>query len=765
MTAPPAIDPVCGMEVDTDGPHRHAHAGIVYHFCNPRCRERFVADPERFLDPTPAAPDPDDPRLYTCPMHPEVEQVGPGACPLCGMALEPAEVTLDGPENPELADFRRRFAVSVALTLPLFALSMGDMLPGRPLAGLVPASAMPWVQLALATPVVLWGGGVFFARGLASLRTGHLNMFTLIALGTGAAWGTSVLAVTLPEIFPASFHDMSGRPALYFESAAVIVTLVLLGQLLELRARERTGSAIRSLLGLAPATALRVDADGEAHEVAIASIVAGDLVRVRPGERVPVDGVVREGTSAVDESMLTGEPMPVEKHPGVRVVGGTLNGNGSFVLEADRVGRDGLLARIVQQVAEAQRSRAPVQAVADRVAGIFVPTVVGVAVLAFALWAALGPEPRLAHALLAALSVLIIACPCALGLATPMSIMVAMGRGAREGVLFRDAEALERLRDVDTLVVDKTGTLTLGQPTLSEIVTFGDDAPGELLAVAASLEARSEHPLAAAVVAEARERELALLPVRDFRSETGRGIEGDVDGRRVAIGSEAFLATRGVAVDGLERAAEGFRAQGHTVVLVAVAGTAAGLLAVADPIKETTADALAALRETGIRVVVATGDGAATADVVARRLGIDAVHAGLLPADKRALVERLQETGARVAFAGDGTNDAPALAQADVGIAMGTGTDVAMESAGVTLVRGDLRGIARARRLSRATVANVRQNLAFAFGYNALGVPIAAGALYPWLGWLLDPMIAAAAMSLSSISVIGNALRLRHARV
>ena len=702
---------------------------------------------------------------YTCPMHPEVRQRGPGSCPVCGMALEPVAVAaVEGPD-PELRDMERRLVVAAALTVPLFVLAMAEMLPGRPLAGVAEAAGSAWAQLALATPVVLWGGWPFFARGWTSLVTRRLNMFTLIALGTGTAYAYSVVATVAPGAFPPAFRAPDGTVAVYFEAAAVIVTLVLLGQVLELRARSRTGAAIRALLDLAPRTARRLRADGADEDVPLDQVRPGDRLRVRPGEKVPVDGTVAEGASAVDESAVTGEPMPVEKHPGDRVVGGTVNATGGFVMRAERVGAETLLARIVQMVAEAQRTRAPVQRLADVVAGYFVPAVVAVALAAFALWAWLGPEPRLAHALVNAVAVLIIACPCALGLATPMSIMVATGRGAGAGVLFKNAEAIELLRAVETLVVDKTGTLTEGRPTLAAVEpSAGFDERGVLRA-AASLERGSEHPLAAAIVAGAATRGIELAPAEGFASVPGKGVTGRVEGRRVALGNRALLDDLGVDASALAARAEALRAAGRTVMFLAVDGAPAGLLAVGDPVKDTTPAALRDLHAEGLRVVMLTGDSAATARAVAAELGIDEVIAEVLPDQKAEAIARLQRAGHLVAMAGDGINDAPALAQADVGIAMGTGTDVAMESAGVTLVKGDLRGIARARRLSRATMANVKQNLVFAFAYNALGVPLAAGALYPVFGLLLSPMVAAAAMSLSSVSVIANALRLRRVRL
>jgi Cu+-exporting ATPase len=747
-------DPVCGMTVDPDTtPHHAEHAGQRYHFCNPKCRARFVADPDAFLRPKAEAPAGPDTREYTCPMHPEVVQIGPGTCPLCGMALEPREITLGDEPNPELADMTRRMWGSAVLTAPLFALAMSDLLPGQPLQHRVGPTVLAWIQLVLATPVVLWGAWPFFVRGWQSVRTGHLNMFTLIGIGTGVAYGYSVVATLFPELVPV--RGAHGVP-LYFEAAAVITTLVLVGQVLELRARSKTAGALRALLDLAPQTARRIAADGRETDVPLADVHPGDRLRARPGERVPVDGRVIEGRGIVDESMVTGEPIPVEKEPGAKVTGGTMNTTGTFVMEAERVGRDTLLSRIVQMVGEAQRSRAPIQRLADVVSAWFVPVVVAVAVTAFAVWMTIGPEPRLAHALVAAVAVLIIACPCALGLATPMSIMVGTGRGAQAGVLIRNAEALETFERVDTLVVDKTGTLTRGKPDL--VTVEGDD---EMLRRAASLERGSEHPLAAAVVAGAEARGLALAPVSDFRSLTGKGVVGRVDGREVALGNVALMRELGIAVDTLVARADALRATGQTVLLVAVDRAPAGLLGVADPIKETTPEALELLRAAGIRIVMLTGDSRATAEVVARQLGISEVEAEVLPEQKKATVERLLGAGRIVAMAGDGVNDAPALARASVGIAMGTGTDVAMETAGIVLVKGDLRGIVRARRLSARVMRNIRQNLFLAFVYNALGVPIAAGVLYPVAGITLSPMIAAAAMSLSSVSVIGNALRLR----
>ncbi len=707
-------------------------------------------------------------RRYVCPMHPEVARDVPGACPICGMALEQEVPSAAEEENTELVDMRRRFVGSLALTLPVFALSMSDMVPGRPLEGLLSPRAAVWIEFVLSAPVVLWGGWPFFVRAVASIRTRHPNMFTLIGLGTGAAFGFSAFATLFPGVLPpALLHG--GVPPVYFESAAVIVTLVLLGQVLELRARAATSGAIRGLLQLRPTTARRVGGDGAETDVPLEEIAPDDRLRVRPGEKVPVDGVVLEGRSAVDQSMITGESLPAAKGPGSRVIGGTLNGTGSFVMRAERVGSETLLARIVALVAEAQRSRAPIQRLADRVSGWFVPSVVAVAIVTALVWGFLGPEPRALHALVNSVAVLIIACPCALGLATPMSILVGTGRGARAGVLFRDAEALELLGRVDTLVVDKTGTLTEGRPRVLSVEALAHPGEGfderDCLALAASLERSSEHPLASAVLSEAAARGIVVRAATDFESRGGRGVVGDVDGRRVALGNARHLADLGIDARPLAERAEARRRAGETVILLAVDGRAAGLIGIADPIKPSTPAALDALRADGVRVVMLTGDGRATAESVARRLGIDEVHAEVLPDAKSELVARLQAAGRTVAMAGDGTNDAPALARAQVGIAMGTGTDVALESAGVTLVKGDLEGIVRARALSRAVMANIRQNLAFAFGYNALGVPVAAGVLYPAFGLLLSPMIASAAMSLSSVSVIGNALRLRNARL
>jgi Cu+-exporting ATPase len=696
---------------------------------------------------------------WTCPMHPEVVRDEPGSCPICGMALEPRVVTLED-RNPELDDMTRRFRWSLMLTTPMLAFMVSEFLPGQPLQHALPPAAMTWSQFLLATPVVLWGGWPFFVRGWASVVNRHLNMFTLIALGVGAAYAFSVVATLAPGLFPASFRTHGDQIGVYFEPAAVIVVLVLLGQVLELRARSRTSSAIMKLLGLTPTTARRIDASGAEQDVPLEHVHVGDRLRVRPGERVPVDGVVVEGMTTVDESMVTGEPIPVEKISTSKVTGGTVNGTGTFVMEAQRVGSDTLLAQIVRLVGEAQRSRAPIQRLADTVSGWFVPIVILVAVITFGVWAAWGPEPRLAHALVNAVAVLIIACPCALGLATPMSIMVGTGRGAELGVLLRNAEALEVMERIDTVVVDKTGTLTEGKPALTTVVPEAPIDEPTLLRLVASLEKVSEHPLAAAIVRGAEERGIQTSPVADFRSVTGKGVVGTVDGRTVAVGNTAMLTEVGATVPSTERA-DTLRRNGETVMFVAVDGVYAGLVGVADRIKATTVEAIKALHDEGLRIVMLTGDSRVTAEAVARSVGIDTVEAEVLPEQKAAVVKRLQAEGRRVAMAGDGINDAPALAQADVGIAMGTGTDVAMESAGVTLVQGDLRGLVRARRLSRATMRNIRQNLFFAFIYNVLGVPVAAGVLYPAFGLLLSPIIASAAMTFSSVSVIANALRLR----
>ena len=762
------IDPVCGMKVDsTKAAGTADFGGKTYYFCSSGCRTKFIHDPQKWVAPasavaTPASP-PAKPVEYTCPMHPEVVQIGPGSCPICGMALEPRVITADAPENEELADMVRRFWVATAFTIPVVALAMVEMAfaaTGKHL--LIPHRA--WIELALATPVCTWAALPFYQRAVASVRRRSLNMFTLIGLGVSIAYGYSVVATLVPDAFPASLRGMSGEIGVYFEAAAVIVTLVLLGQVLELRARSQTGAAIRKLLGLAPATARRLNSAGSEQDVPLAEVHVGDRLRVRPGEKVPVDGVVEDGSSDVDESMVTGEAMPVRKVSGDRVVGATLNGRGSFVMKADKVGAETLLARIVAMVSEAQRSRAPIQKLADRVSAVFVPAVIGIAFATFAVWTWLGPEPRMAHALVNAIAVLIIACPCALGLATPMSIMVATGKGATLGVLFRNAEAIEALPKVDTLVVDKTGTLTEGKPRLMTV----DSQPGmeqELLTLAATLERSSEHPIAGAIVAGALERGVSPGTVEKFESITGKGVRGRVHGRDVAVGNRALMEAIGLRDATFSDRADQLRQQGQTVMFVAIDGVAAGLLGVADPIKATSHEAVRALTQEGIHVIMLTGDNRSTALAVASPLGIDDVRAEVLPQEKAQIVSQLMREGRIVAMAGDGINDAPALAQAHVGIAMGTGTDVAMESAGVTLVKGDLRGILRARRLSVRVMANIRQNLFFAFAYNAAGVPIAAGVLYPALGLLLSPMIAAAAMSLSSVSVIGNALRLRSARV
>ncbi|AKF79709.1 copper-exporting ATPase [Myxococcus fulvus 124B02] len=804
-----AIDPVCGMKVDPSAPKGGSleHEGRTFHFCNPKCRERFGADPARYLAPPPESPEPPPPAApgtiyvcpmdpevrqdhpgacpkcgmalepetlvlpetrveYVCPMHPEVVREGPGSCPICGMALEPRTVLPEDTPDPELTSMWRRFLVGMGLTVPLLVLAMSDMIPGQPVQHAVPASVLAWAQLILATPVVLWGGWPFFQRGWASVKNRHLNMFTLIALGTGAAYVFSVFATLFPDVLPHGLRTGHGGTApLYFEAAAVIVTLVALGQVLELRARHATSGALRSLLSLAPPVARRIREDGHEEDVPLAHVHPGDRLRVRPGEKVPVDGEVLEGASAVDESMVTGESLPVEKSRGEKVTGGTVNGTGSLVMKAERVGKDTLLSRIVQRVSEAQRTRAPIQRLADKVAAVFVPVVIAVAVVTAVVWAVWGPEPRLAHALVNAVAVLIIACPCALGLATPMSIMVGTGRGAQAGVLIRDAAALERLEAVDTLVVDKTGTLTEGKPRLVSVVASEGIDEATLLRLAASLERGSEHPLAEAIVSGAKARGAVLTAVEDFRSETGKGVVGRVDGVEVALGNAALMSARGVEATALTARAESLRQEGQTVVLVAVSGRAAGLLGVEDPVKESTPEALSLLRQEGLRVVMLTGDSRTTAEAVARRLGISEVIAGVLPEGKGDVVKRLQQEGRVVAMAGDGVNDAPALAQADVGIAMGTGTDIAMESAGVTLVKGDLRGIVRARRLSQGALRNIRQNLFFAFIYNLLGVPLAAGVLYPFFGLLLSPIFASAAMSLSSVSVIANALRLRRLKL
>jgi len=757
-------DPVCGMSVDPLTAKHHAeHDGHAYHFCSARCREKFVADPSAYLGERQPAPPAPPGTIYTCPMHPEIQQVGPGHCPICGMALEPMMPTLDADDGGELASMTQRFWWQVALTVPVFALAMGPHLFGWHLPALW-AGVAGWTEALLASIVVLWGGAPFFARGWRSLKPWSPNMYTLIALGTGVAWLYSAVAFLWPGVFPAGFRDMQGRVAVYFEAAAVIVTLVTLGDFLELRARRRTGAALKALLGLAPKTARRIAADGSERDVPLGDVHVGDVLRVRPGEKVPVDGVVLDGESHVDESMLTGEPMPVAKASGDLVTGATVNQDGALTVRAQKVGGETLLAQIVALVAQAQRSRAPLQRVADQVAAWFVPAVVVVALLAFAAWAIVGPDPRFTHALIAAVSVLIIACPCALGLATPISIMVASGRGAQHGVLFKDASAIEGLRDIDTLVVDKTGTLTEGKPALTDLVILGSQPRERLLALAAALERPSEHPLARAIVVAADAEGVPTLAATDFRSLTGRGVDASVDGSRVALGNAKLMAESRVTIGAnADARAEQLRGQGATVMFLAVEGTLAALIAVADRIKPDTPAAIAALHAAGLRIVMLTGDNATTAQAVARTLGIDEVHADVSPADKAAAVNALRAEGRRVAMAGDGINDAPALAVSDIGIAMGSGTDVAMESAQVTLVKGELGAIVRARKLSQATVRNIHQNLFFAFVYNAVGVPLAAGVLYPWFGITLSPMIAALAMSLSSVSVVSNALRLRKA--
>ena len=773
--AGPLTDPVCGMRVNpATTKHRADYGGQTYFFCSAGCREKFVADPTKYGNPdqtahaahrhhdaAPVSGPGDADVIYTCPMHPQIRQVGPGHCPICGMTLEPLEVMVGAQPNHELVDMTRRFWVSLALTLPVFVLEMGGHIPALSLNNLVPDRISTWIQFALSTPVVLWAGWPFFVRAWASIVNRSLNMFSLIALGTGSAYLYSVVATLAPEIFPAGFHMMGGTVPVYFEAAAVITVLVLLGQVLELRAREQTGGAIRALLKLAPKTAHRLTASGEDEEVALALINVGDRLRVRPGDGVPVDGEVLEGNSAVDESMVTGESMPAAKQPGAKLVGGTVNGTGSLIMRADKVGADTMLARIVKMVADAQRSRAPIQRMADTVSGYFVPAVLGVAVLAFVAWAIWGPTPALSYGLIAAVSVLIIACPCALGLATPMSIGVGVGKGAGVGVLIKSAEALEHMEKVDTLIIDKTGTLTEGKPRVTAIVTAEGLSESEILPLAASLERSSEHPLAAAIVNAARERGASIQEATDFASVTGKGVTGKIGGRSVALGNTKLMADLGITVGDLEGKADDLRSHGATALFLAIDGKPGGVIAIADPIKPTTQAALDTLRKDGIRIVILTGDNKTTAEAVARQLGVKEVEADVLPQDKNRIVKKLTAEGRVVAMAGDGVNDAPALAAAAVGIAMGTGTEVAIQSAGITLVKGDLAGIARAIVLSRATMRNIRQNLVFAFAYNAIGIPIAAGVLYPAFGLLLSPVIAALAMSLSSVSVIGNALRLR----
>jgi len=758
------LDPVCGMTVDpATSKHRFDHHGETFHFCSAGCKTKFAADPKAYLERSTPKADVPEGTIYTCPMHPEIRKVGPGSCPICGMALEPEVASLDAPPNPELADMTRRFWVGLALSVPPVVLEMGGHLAGG--HGWVDPTLSNWIQLAFATPVVIWAGWPFFVRGWQSLLTRNLNMFTLIAIGTGVAYLYSLVGTLAPGAFPANFRGHGGAVAVYFESAAVITVLVLLGQVLELRAREATSGAIKALLQLAPKTARHVSDDGADHEVEIDSLAVGDRLRVRPGEKVPVDGVILEGRSSLDESLVTGESMPVTKEAGAKVIAGTLNQSGGFVMRAEKVGRDTLLSQIVKMVADAQRSRAPIQRLADQVAGWFVPGVIAVALIAFGVWSYFGPEPRMAFGLVAAVSVLIIACPCALGLATPMSIMVGVGRGAQAGVLIKNAEALERMERVDTLVVDKTGTLTEGKPKVTAIVAATGFEEHEILRLAASVELASEHPLADAILRSAKERQLELSKVGEFDSPTGKGAAGKVDGKSILLGNSKFLSSAGVDAHSLDSDAERMRADGATVINIAVDGRLAGVFAIADPVKASTPAALKALAEEGVKVIMLTGDNKTTANAVARQLGISDVEAEVLPDQKSAVVAKLQQAGRIVAMAGDGVNDAPALAAAEVGIAMGTGTDVAMESAGITLLKGDLGGIVRARKLSQATMRNIRQNLFFAFIYNAAGIPIAAGILYPNFGILLSPIIAAAAMALSSVSVVGNALRLRVTRL
>ena len=759
-----ARDPVCGMTVDpATAKHRFDHQGETHYFCSASCRTKFVANPEAYLDNNKPKAEAPEGAIYTCPMHPQIRQVGPGSCPICGMALEPEVASLDTPPNPELTDMTRRFWIGLVLSLPAVVLEMGGHLVGG--HGWVDPTLSNWIQLFFATPVVIWAGWPFFVRGWQSLLTRNLNMFTLIAIGTGVAYLYSLIGTLAPGGFPPAFRGHGGAVAVYFESAAVITVLVLLGQVLELRAREATSGAIKALLELAPKTARRIGVDGADHEVPIDRLQVGDHLRVRPGEKVPVDGVILEGRSSLDESLVTGESMPVTKETGATVIAGTLNQSGGFVMRADKVGRDTLLSQIVKIVADAQRSRAPIQRLADRVSGWFVPVVIATAIMAFAAWAWFGPEPRMAFGLVAAVSVLIIACPCALGLATPMSIMVGVGRGAQAGVLIKNAEALEHMEKVDTLVVDKTGTLTEGKPKVVAVVAAAGFDENEILRLAASVERASEHPLADAIVRSAKEKNLEASKVEDFDSPTGKGATGKVDGKTVALGNANFLASLGVESQSLYEPGERLRGDGATVINIAVDGRLAGLFAIADPIKPSTPGALKALAAEGIQVIMLTGDNKTTANAIARQLGIADVEAEVLPDQKSAVVAKLRQAGRIVAMAGDGVNDAPALASADVGIAMGTGTDVAMESAGITLLGGDLGGIVRARRLSQATMRNFRQNLFFAFIYNAAGIPIAAGILYPTFGLLLSPIIAAAAMALSSVSVVGNALRLRVTRL
>jgi Cu+-exporting ATPase len=759
-------DPVCGMKVDrASARHFLRHEGKGHYFCSAACKGKFEADPQKYLGDRPAPAASPKGTQYTCPMHPEIVRDAPGSCPICGMALEPMGVpTGDEGPNPELVDFTRRLWVSAVLSIPLLVITMGPML-GLPVRDWIGERVAVWLEFVLATPVVLWAAIPFFRRGWDSILNRSPNMWTLISIGVGAAYAYSVVATLFPDIFPHSFRGHGGSVSVYFEAAAVIVALVFLGQVLELRARERTGSAIRALLDLAPKTARRIEADGSERDVPLDEVKASDRLRVRPGDSVPVDGVVVEGRSSVDESMITGEPLPVEKVEGDKLTGGTLNKNGTLVMTAERVGAETMLSQIVEMVAKAQRSRAPIQGLADRVSHYFVPAVVLIAIAAFIVWAIFGPQPSMIFAIVSAVSVLIIACPCALGLATPMSIMTATGRGAQAGVLIKDAEALERFAKVDTLIVDKTGTLTEGKPKLTEVVALEGFDEAELLALAAALEKGSEHPLAEAIVEGAGERGIKIADASGFEAVTGKGVSGTVSGRAVALGNRAMMEGLGLDADGAASQADALRAEGRTAMFVAVDGKLTGIVAVADPVKPTTAEAIRALHESGMRIIMATGDNEKTARAVATKLGIDEIRADMLPEGKKALIDELHAKGAKMAMAGDGVNDAPALAAADVGIAMGTGADVAVESAGITLVKGDLNGIVRARRLAEATIRNVKQNLFFAFVYNALGVPVAAGVLYPVFGTLLSPMIAAAAMSLSSVSVVGNALRLRNLKL
>lgn len=757
-------DPVCGMTVEPDKTGHHArHDARDFHFCSSGCKTKFVADPEHYIagEHRKVRDDTAEGTIYTCPMHPEIRQNGPGSCPICGMALEPEAFSLDSGPDPEYIDMRRRFWVSAVFTIPLVILAMGELIPSNPFEGWLDPQTGQWLQLLLASPVILWGAWPFFVRGIRSVKTMNLNMFTLIGLGVAVAYGFSVFATLSPGVFPSAFRGENGNVAVYFEAAAVIATLVLLGQVLELKARGQTSSALRALLELAPPVAIRLNENGSEEEISLDQVQLGDRLRVRPGEKVPVDGSIAKGSSTIDQSMITGEPIPVAKAEGDDVTGGTVNQTGSFVMTADRIGKDTLLAKIVQMVAEAQRSRAPIQKLADTVAGLFVPAVILIAISSFIIWAIWGPQPALAYGLVNAVAVLIIACPCALGLATPMSIMVGTGKGAQKGILIKNAEALETLEKIDTIVVDKTGTLTEGKPKLVSVEPETGFDGDEMLALVASIEMASEHPLAAAIVEGAKERGLKFSAANDFQSITGEGVEAVAEGKKVAIGNEKMMERLGATSADLIAKAQDGRSQGQTVMFVAVDGRPAGLIGVADPIKPTTADAIKALHKANIRVVMLTGDAEATAQAVGKMIGIDEIHANVSPEDKHRVISELQAAGKKVAMAGDGINDAPALAKADVGIAMGTGTDVAMESAGITLVKGDLGGIAKARHLSQLTMGNIRQNLFFAFIYNGLGVPVAAGILYPWFGILLSPMIAAAAMSFSSVSVIGNALRLR----